>query len=314
MIDQLIVVSVVSVLLLVVAATLRVRRQRVASPEQRITSPSDNVDTVAGWPPQATRVLSVPERTAHDLLCRALPGYLVFGQLPLSRFIKVPTRYSYAQWLRRVGNHCVDLVVADPLSRVIAVIEIRSAQAPDKALRRHERVARVLETVNIPLHQWIEGELPTLAQVRELFKVGETEAPRATAANPSPHHHHAHHPAPAASAVPVDPATVTFYIANEALPEYQTQAAATDADAQAREHGVEVESASMVATAMMEGVPSRETPPTTWYDEFDNHMPPSLTLAVQDDDAAAADAPQKTDASGVAAEPASPLMLQYTAR
>lgn len=309
MIDQLIVVSVVSVLLLVVAAALRVRRQRVVTAEQRITTPSDNVDTVIGWPPQAARVLSVPERTAHDLLCRALPGYLVFGQLPLSRFIKVPTRYSYAQWLRRVGNHCVDLVVADPLSRVIAVIEIRSAQAPDKALRRHERVARVLETVNIPMHQWIEGELPTLAQVRELFRVGETEAPRASAAGQAHHHHH--HAAAASSAVPVDPATVTFYIANEALPEYQTKAPATASDTRVRKHRGELEPAPMVTAAMLEGVPSRETPPTTWYDEFDNHMPPSLSsLTVQDNDAADA---HQTDAGGVPADPASPLRLQYNA-
>jgi hypothetical protein len=290
MIDQLIVVSVVSVLLLVVAAALRVRKQRVSPVDQRANSPSDNIDTVVGWPPQATRVLSVPERNAYDLLSRALPGYMVFAQLPLSRFIKVPTRHSYAQWLRRVGNHCVDLVVADPLSRVIAVIEIRSNHA-DKSLRRHERVQRVLETVSIPLHEWFEGELPTLAQVRELFNVGETEAPRQAA---HPHHHV--HPNPLALP-PVDPATVTFYIANEALPEYQTHSAAAEL---AQQH--EAEAASlMAAKAMLEGVPSRDAPPTTWYDEFDNHLPPSL---VTDEDGT-------TPATAQEDEKLSPLLLQY---
>jgi hypothetical protein len=307
MIDQLIVVSVVSVLLLVVAAALRVRsKQRIAPPEQRITSPSDNVDTVAGWPPQATRVLSVAERSAHDLLCRALPGYLVFGQLPLSRFIKVPTRYSYAQWLRRVGNHCVDLVVADPLSRVIAVIEIRPPQGQEKSLRRHERVARVLETVNIQLHEWVEGELPTLAQVRDLFNVTVSEAaeaPRQTMTQTAAHQPHHAQPAPQALP-PVDPATVTFYIANEALPEYQSVASmGSDAEADAQEHATEVESASMVAAAMMEGVPSRDEPPTTWYDEFDNHPPSSMATLTAEEETAAGTVEKDKDLP--------PLMLQY---
>ncbi len=289
MIDQLIVVSVVSVLLLVIAAAVRVHKHRVVPAERRGTI--DNVDTVAGWPPQATRVLSVPERNAYDLLSRALPGYMVFGQLPLSRFIKVPTRYSYAQWLRRVGSHCVDLVVADPLSRVVAVIEIRSHHAADKSLRRHERVSRVLETVGIPLYEWFEGELPTVAQVRDLFKVPEPEAPRQAA----PVHAH---PAPLALP-PVDPATVTFYIANEALSEPPHQAQPAMAG-KTGAHAPEAEPASAMAAAMLEGVPSRDTPPTTWYDEFDTHLPSPLVT----EEATAAAVAEKAD-------PSSPLLLQY---
>lgn len=283
MIDQLIVVSVVSVLLLVVAAAFRVHKHRVV-PAEHIGA-ADNVDTLAGWPPQATRVLSVPERNAYDLLYRALPGYMVFGQLPISRFIKVPTRYSYAQWLRRVGNHCVDLVVADPLSRVVAVIEIRSHHPADKSLRRHERVSRVLETVGIPMYEWTEGELPNLAQVRALFKVAEPEPAKQAA----PVHAH---PVPLALP-PVDPAKVAFYIANEALSKPLVGASL------AEQHEDEVESASMVAAAMLEGVPSRDTPPTTWYDEFDNHLPSAL---VTDDTTAAAEE---------GGDPHSPLLLQY---
>lgn len=285
MIDQLIVISVVSVLLLVVAGAIRVRKQRPTATDPKPGS-SDGLDTVAGWPPQATRVLTVAERNAYDLLSRALPGYMVFAQLPLSRFIKVPTRYSYAQWLRRVGNHCVDLVVADPLSRVIAVIEVRGLNAPDKSLRRHERVTRVLDTVGIPLHEWIEGELPSLAQVQALFNVNEAEAARVA---------HAHvHAQPVLALPPVDPATVTFYIANEALPEEEQQAAATTS---ATNQSVSTdESASMLA--MMEGVPSRDTPPTTWYDEFDTPLP-SVTLAKE---------PEEEDA---AAEQRNALQLQY---
>jgi hypothetical protein len=156
--------------------------------------------------------LSTPERNAHDLLTQALPGYMIFGQVPLSRFIKVPTRYSYSQWLRRVGSHCVDLAVADPLSRVVAVIEVRSANSTDKAQRRRARVVRVLETANIPIFEWVEGQLPTLAEVRDLFRVTDSQVSTAQAGTA----------ADESTPALVDPEKVSFYIATEALPEFPT--------------------------------------------------------------------------------------------
>ena len=44
------------------------------------------------------------ERRAYDLLRKALPGYLVLAQVPLARFMRVPTRHSYAEWMQRVGS------------------------------------------------------------------------------------------------------------------------------------------------------------------------------------------------------------------
>lgn len=354
MIDQLLVVSVVSVLLLVVAGAFHLRKQTTPGTERKTPTSTDGVDTVVGWPPQATRILSTPERNAHDLLIRALPGYMIFAQLPLSRFIKVPTRYSYAQWLRRVGSHCVDFVVADPLSRVIAVIEIRVAPAPGKALRRQERVARVLEAASIPMYEWVEGDLPTLAKIRDLFKVPETETLKASTPGVVA--------AGMLAAAPVDPATVNFYIANEALPEF---APAQEYDTLAGEPLPEVTELSMreteklfapasmplakghdhvsfssinldlaevplptieesitptlvspstpgvqeppqaeretvlverllheetifdqattsLASELLEGVPSLESPPSTWYSEFDTQAAPLNSSPLQE--------------------------------
>lgn len=269
MIDQLIVVSVVSVLLLVVAGVIRVRKQRpLLDPK---TDSSEGPDTVAGWPPQATRILTVAERNAYELLSRALPGYMVLAQLPLSRFIKVPTHFAYAQWLRRVGNHCVDLVVADPVSRVIAVIEVRSAQAPDKALRRHERVTRVLDAVGIPIYQWAEGNLPTLHQVQALFNVNET-----------PHAPHPQTPAHIASHTltlpPLDPATVTFFIANEALPDQQRPCVTPQTHDPVRPE-------SGVTSQLTIEVDSLDRPPSTWHEEFESHLPSSTELATLEESA-----------------------------
>ena len=149
--------GVVALLLLLV---LR-RRQRSQREE-----PRDNADTVAGWPPEAARVLTIDERHAFDLLRRALPNHLVLAQVPLSRFIRVPLRRSYSEWLQRVGSLSADLMVCDAGSRVIAVIDIRSASESERSRRRHERMSRVLRHAGVHVLTWREGALPGAAEVR----------------------------------------------------------------------------------------------------------------------------------------------------
>ncbi len=120
------------------------------------TDSTDRLDTVGGWPPQATRILTTSERLAHDVLLRALPEYLVLAQVPLARFLKVPTRNSYVEWLRRLGNQCADLIVCDKATQVIAVVDVQAPteRASERARKRLNRMARVLKAAGIPLHVW----------------------------------------------------------------------------------------------------------------------------------------------------------------
>ena len=94
-------------------------RRRDASRDER---DADRIDTVIGWPPRATRVLSSPERMAFVTLVRAMPDHIVLAQVPLARFISVPKRNSYADWLRRVGYQSADFVICDTTSQVVAVV------------------------------------------------------------------------------------------------------------------------------------------------------------------------------------------------
>lgn len=127
------------------------------------------LDTLAAWPPQAVRVLTVAERQAYDLLRRALPGYLVLAQVPLSRFIRVPRRNSYTDWVQRVGLLNVDLLLCDAGSRVLVAIDIRLGDETPGAKRRHASMARVLRETGIPVLTWYDGELPSLTEVRNLL-------------------------------------------------------------------------------------------------------------------------------------------------
>jgi Protein of unknown function (DUF2726) len=153
---------------------------------------SDRLDTVAAWPPKTTRVMTTAERLAYSTLVRALPGYMVLAQVPLARFLKVPTRHSYSEWLRRLGNQCADLVVCDMASEVIAVVNVQppAAQVSERGRKRLHRMARVLKAAEIPLHVWTDNALPSVDAAREtLLPKPETvtvEEARAAAAAAAP--------------------------------------------------------------------------------------------------------------------------------
>ena len=130
---------------------------------------SEDMDTLAAWPPRATRVLNSAERQTYELLCHSLPGHMILAQVPLQRFIKVPTRNSYAEWLRRVGQLNADFVVCDADSQALAVVEVEAEdeQPGSRAQRRRDRMLRVLKSAQVPAHVWRAGALPTVGQVRE---------------------------------------------------------------------------------------------------------------------------------------------------
>jgi hypothetical protein len=161
--------------LLLAWKSVRSRQSTAAASEAQ-----DNVDTLAAWPPQATRVLTDGERRAYDVLRTALPAQVILAQVPLQRFIKVPTRNSYAEWLRRVGHISADFVVCDRHSQVIAVVEILTGEdAPGgRAQRRRDRMIRVLKAAQIAVHVWRATNLPSAEAAREAILPGQPlEAP-----------------------------------------------------------------------------------------------------------------------------------------
>lgn len=144
------------------------------------------LDTVIAWPPAATRILTTAERQAYGTLERALPGYMILAQVPLARFLKVPTRYSYSEWLRRMGTQCADLVVCDMASEVLAVINVQppAGSESERARKRLNRMARVLKAAGIPMHVWTDNALPSVEAAREMI-MPKVQAATA-AATPSP--------------------------------------------------------------------------------------------------------------------------------
>ena len=147
----------------------------------------DAVDTVTGWPPDATRLMTTEERRAYILLRQALPNHMILAQVPLSRFIKVPTRNSYAEWMRRAGQLCADMLVCDASSKVIAVIDIRrpEIEESDRSHKRHARMDRVLKAAGIQVMVWREDRLPAVSAVREQFLKMQQPSAGAGSAKPT---------------------------------------------------------------------------------------------------------------------------------
>ena len=233
-------------------------------------SRADALDTVAGWPPEATRVLTTPERRAYSLLFNALPDYMILAQVPVSRFIRVPTRNSYTEWMRRVGQSCADLVVCDKGSQVIAVVEVRrpAPREGDRSRRRHERMDRVLRKAGIRVLEWNEEALPHPDTVREQV----LPTPKDLAA-PSTHPGVAPRPAPVALApIPVPTATALRGAGAASVVAAATSSGArpvAPAPATLDEVLEEIDRADAAAEFSLP-----EPTPSTWFDEYDSSPTP----------------------------------------
>lgn len=142
-------------------------RRRQATPQPM--APDQSLDTVQAWPPQAVRVMTLGERQAFEILRRALPGHVVLAQVPLSRFISVPTRFPYGQWLQRAGRLGVDLLVCDFSSRAVAAVEVRTADESARSARRHQRLIEVLRAAGVTVFEWDEDDLPSVTDARAIF-------------------------------------------------------------------------------------------------------------------------------------------------
>ncbi len=165
--DVLLLAGVVVLIGLVAYLVLRSRRQRVDPEGLSSRRAREDVDTVAAWPPEVTRLLTSGERSANEVLTKALPECLVFAQVPLARFIKVPRRHSYAEWLTRVGHLCADFVICDRASLVLGAVLLQTMRDSERAGRRRARMTRVLKAAGVKVFTWREEALPDAVTARD---------------------------------------------------------------------------------------------------------------------------------------------------
>lgn len=235
------IIALIVVLAVALAAFLWWRSRRTARDAEG-SRPLEGLDTLSAWEPTPTRILTSQERLAYQVLTRALPDHMILAQVPLARFLKVPTRHSYNEWLARVGQLCADLVICDPSSTVVAVVDVRQPphQASDRNRKRHERMRRVLKAARIPLHVWIENALPTPDAARDAILPQADEGLHSQ-------------PPLAPAVVAVAPAGLAAAKARLALPTLDDETAGITPD---------------------EVIELGEPPPSTWFDNLESRPAP----------------------------------------
>ena len=140
--------------------------------------------------PQAVRVMTTAERQAHALLQKALPNAMVLAQVPFTRFLKV--NGSQQIWLQQAAGLSADLLLCDACTRVLAVVDVRSARISEGSRKRHERKARLLKAAGIRLLCWQEDALPDVAMIRSQLAASHPTSTASATADLLHHEHVAH--------------------------------------------------------------------------------------------------------------------------
>lgn len=233
-------IEILALLVLGVAAIggyLLLRKRRVVETADTLAKRErDDLDTVAAWPPEVTRLMSGGERAAHESLVKALPECMIFSQVPLARFIRVPRRHSYAEWLTRVGHLSADFLICDRASLVIGAVSLQAIQESERGARRRARMSRVLKAAGVKVFVWREQAIPTPEAARDQI-IQRTGVPDATQP-----------PITIGTPKALRPANLTVGSGKIPVPEV------------------------LAETAIDE--PRREPPPSTWFDDLDSGPTP----------------------------------------
>lgn len=162
--------------LLLVLAALQLKRRLSGKSGDRPAGQADRGarreagDLLSKYRPVAVRVLTGAEREALELVRRALPERVVMAQVPLVRYLRVEDKRVEDDWLRSLSILSADILVCDASSRPLLAIDVHPTNMPARAMERHERMKRVLESVGVEVLVWQDGKLPDLEQARATLR------------------------------------------------------------------------------------------------------------------------------------------------
>jgi len=113
------------------------------------------------WPFYARRLLSNPEQILYYRLVKALPEYIVFAQVQVSRVLGVKKGSNFHRWNNRINRLSYDFVVCTTDGRVVATIELDDSS--HKAVSRtatDPKKDRATAAAGVRLIRWGVKALP----------------------------------------------------------------------------------------------------------------------------------------------------------
>ena len=133
--------------------------------------PKQSVDDMKVWPYVPRELMTAPERELYGRLRQALPDYLIFSQVQLSRIIDVAPEAEHQSWLNRINRMSVDFVVCAPDgAKILAAIELDdSSHEKAERIQADAKKDKALRSAGVPIIRWPVKGMPHVQQLRADF-------------------------------------------------------------------------------------------------------------------------------------------------
>jgi very-short-patch-repair endonuclease len=131
----------------------------------------ESIDDMKVWPYVARELMTAPERELYRRLQQALPDYLIFSQVQLSRIIDVAPEAQKQAWLNRINRMSVDFVIcATDGAKILAAIELDdSSHDQAERIKADSKKDKALQSAGVPIIRWPVKGMPQPQQLRADF-------------------------------------------------------------------------------------------------------------------------------------------------
>jgi very-short-patch-repair endonuclease len=131
----------------------------------------ESIDDMKVWPYVARELMTAPERELYRRLQQALPDYLIFSQVQLSRIIDVAPDAQKQAWLNRINRMSVDFVIcATDGAKILAAIELDdSSHDQAERIKADSKKDKALQSAGVPIIRWPVKGMPQPQQLRADF-------------------------------------------------------------------------------------------------------------------------------------------------
>ena len=133
--------------------------------------------TTVSLPYMRRALMTETELNVYAVLLEALPQYMVFAQVQVSRVLEVPSNTETYYWFNFISRLSYDFVVCRPDSTPIAAIEIDDAShnLPDRQEADH-RKNRATQAAGVAIVRWKVGEVPSITAIARLMRKLDKQA------------------------------------------------------------------------------------------------------------------------------------------
>jgi len=121
------------------------------------------------WPYYAKKILSAAEQALYFRLSNALPEYIIFVHVGLSRLLGVKKGINTQAWENRIGRMSADFVVCAKDSSIIAVIELDSASREREDRKVAAKKDKAFIEAGVRVIRWQIKSLPDVAAIKVAF-------------------------------------------------------------------------------------------------------------------------------------------------